>query len=63
MYGRGSVTIGVRSFGDSLASEVARYRGTMVDPDARGCEKSEDSELGLKGWKLYLLKWHRISVK
>ena len=43
-----SVTSGVRSFGDSLASEVAGYKGTMVDSESRGSDKLEDSESGLK---------------
>ena len=33
---------------DSLASEVAGYRGAMADSDMIGGEKPEDSELGLK---------------
>ena len=46
--GGASVTSGGRSFGDSLASEAAEYRGTMADSDARGSEKPEDSESSLK---------------
>ena len=43
-----SVTSGVRSFWDSLASEVAGYKGTMADSDSRGSEKPEGSESGLE---------------
>ena len=43
-----NVKRGVRSFGDSLASEVAGHTDTMADSDARGIEKPKHTESGLK---------------
>ena len=48
MWTGASVTSGVRSFGDSLASEVAGYKGTVADSASRGREKLEGNESGLK---------------
>ena len=53
---RTRVTSGVRSFRDSLASEVAGHRGTMVDSDVRGSEKLKDRESSLKRLEALLVK-------
>ena len=39
-----------------LASKVGGYTGTMADSDARGSEKPEDSESGLKRLEAMFIK-------
>ena len=43
-------------FGDSLASKVAGYKGTMADSDSRGSEKPEGSESGLEKLEALFIK-------